>query len=117
MVGGGLRGTRRCGLVLISHRSFHLLTFYRPDKRLGKSEEGQRSINLVLSSRGLTALYAIDPYLEERLMKYTIPIHSRMIHMKDGSSSSLQYDPHKQASPGFARTRNKEKKRKKNTRN
>ncbi|KAF9652823.1 FAD/NAD-P-binding domain-containing protein, partial [Thelephora ganbajun] len=70
----------------------------RADKRLRKSEVGQRSINLVLSSRGLAALHAIDPYLEERLMKYTIPIHSRMIHMKDGSSSSLQYDPHKQAS-------------------
>jgi len=68
------------------------------DKRLSKSEEGQRSINLVLSSRGLAALHAIDPDLEERLMKHTIPIHSRMIHMKDGSSSSLQYDPYNQAS-------------------
>jgi kynurenine 3-monooxygenase len=68
------------------------------DKRLKKSEEGQRSINLVLSSRGLAALHTIDPFLEERLMKHTIPIHSRMVHMKDGSSSVLQYDPHSQAS-------------------
>ena len=73
-----------------------------------KSEEGQRSINLVLSSRGLTALRAIDPFLEERIMKHTIPIHSRMVHMNDGSSNSLQYDPHKQASSVLARNRNKE---------
>lgn len=65
------------------------------------SEEGQRSINLVLSSRGLAALYAINPFLASRLMEHTIPIHSRMIHMKDGGSTSLQYDPHKQASPFF----------------
>ena len=63
-----------------------------------KSDEGQRSINLVLSSRGLAALHAIDPLLEGRLMEHTIPIHSRMVHMKDGSSAGLQYDPHNQAS-------------------
>lgn len=76
----------------------------RADKRLMKSQEEQRSINLVLSSRGLAALYAIDPCLEERLMKHTIPIHSRMIHMKDGSSSSLQYDPHKQTINSISRS-------------
>jgi len=77
--------------------SFHF--FFFPDKRLSKSGVGQRSINLVVSSRGLAAIHAIDPFLEERLMKHTIPIHSRMVHMKDGRSSSLQYDPHNQASP------------------
>lgn len=77
-------------------------SFYFLDKRLRKSEDGQRSINLVLSSRGLTALHTINPFLVERLMKHTIPIHSRMVHMKDGSSSSLQYDPHKQASSVFS---------------
>jgi kynurenine 3-monooxygenase len=55
-------------------------------------------------------LYAIDPCLEERLMKHTIPIHSRMIHMKDGSSSSLQYDPHEQASPHTIPKQEKSKK-------
>ena len=104
-------GRAGVGLVFISRDCFSRLTIYRTDKRLGKPEEGQRSINLVLSSRGLTALYTIDPSLEERVMKHTIPIHSRMIHMKDGSSSSLQYDPHKQASPFFASTRNKEDKK------
>ena len=73
-------------------------SFFFLDKRLRKSEEGQRSINLVLSSRGLAALYAIDPSLEERLMKHTNPIHSRMVHARDGSSSGLQYDLHNQAS-------------------
>ena len=83
--------------------SAYLSFFFLPlsDKRLKKSDEGQRSINLVLSSRGLTALHTIDPLLEERLMKHTIPIHSRMVHMKDGSSSSLEYDPHNQASAVF----------------
>ena len=100
MVCGGVRGTCRCGLVFIYLDSFLAFLFFS-DKRLKKSEEGQRSINLVLSSRGLAALHTIDPFLVERLMKHTIPIHSRMIHMKDGSSSSLQYDPHKQASSLF----------------
>lgn len=71
------------------------------DKRV---EEGQRSINLVLSSRGLAALATINPFLAERVMEQAIPIHSRMIHMKDGRSRGLQYDPHRQASgPGFQR--------------
>lgn len=67
----------------------------------GGSLSGQRSINLVLSSRGLAALSAISPILAERVMEHTIPIHSRMIHMRDGGSSRLQYDPHKQARPFF----------------
>ena len=94
-------------LLFISHDEFSSAYLYHTDKRLRKSEEGQRSINLVLSSRGLAALYAIDPCLEERLMKQTIPIHSRMIHMKDGSSSGLQYDPHKQASTPHPKQRKK----------
>jgi len=94
---------------LVSHPfvTLHILFFFfLLDKRL-KSEEGQRSINLVLSSRGLAALHAIDPLLEERLMEHTIPIHSRMIHMKDGRSSSLQYDRHNQASSVFFANQNK----------
>ena len=47
-------------------------------------------------------------------MKHTIPIHSRMVHMKDGSSSSLQYDPHNQASSGFSGTEIKKNKNNKN---
>lgn len=81
---------------------------------MSKSEEGQRSINLVLSSRGLAALHAIDPCLKERLMKHTIPIHSRMIHMKDGSSSGMQYDPHKQASSFYSHMTDKRSKIKDN---
>lgn len=87
--------------VALSSAHLPFLFFSLPDKRLRKSEEGQRSINLVLSSRGLVALHAIDPFLEERVMKHTIPIHSRMVHMKDGSSNCMQYDPHNQASSGF----------------
>jgi hypothetical protein len=67
----------------------------------------------MLSSRGLAALHAIDPSLEERLMKHTIPIHSLMIHVKDGSSSGLQCDPHNQASSVFTNN-NKENKNKPN---
>ena len=96
----------------VSSRTISTSSFFT-DKRLRKSEEGQRSINLVLSSRGLAALHAIDPFLEERLMKHTIPIHSRMVHMKDGSSSSMQYEPHNQASSGFLQISNTEKENKK----
>ena len=90
--GGGVRGTGRCGQPFISSAClfFHPLS----DKRV----EGQRSINLVLSSRGLAALATINPSLAERVMEHAIPIHSRMIHMKDGGASGLQYDPHRQAS-------------------
>jgi kynurenine 3-monooxygenase len=64
------------------------------------SLEGQRSINMVLSSRGLAALSALSPSLAESVMEHTIPVHSRMVHTKDGGASSLQYDPHRQVSPG-----------------
>ena len=102
------RAGAACFSSVLAPPSAHLYIYFLPDKRLRKSEEGQRSINLVLSSRGLAALHTIDPLLEERLMQHTIPIHSRMVHMKDGSSSSLQYDPHNQAS-SVSRNRDKTK--------
>ncbi|KAJ6508495.1 FAD/NAD-binding domain-containing protein [Mycena sanguinolenta] len=51
----------------------------------------QRSINLTLSARGLTALQAIDSTLVERILHHTVPLRGRMVHHLGGNTRQ-QYD-------------------------
>jgi 2-polyprenyl-6-methoxyphenol hydroxylase-like FAD-dependent oxidoreductase len=52
-----------------------------------------RSINLNISSRGLSALESVDPALAETLLAESIPMPSRMIHHLDGRMEPQLYDP------------------------
>lgn len=62
-----------------------------------KSKLVQRSINLAMSSRGIAALYAIDPSIADRFLKTVIPMRGRMIHSTNGATESQLYDLNGQA--------------------
>ncbi|KAG8900621.1 kynurenine 3-monooxygenase, mitochondrial precursor [Tulasnella sp. 408] len=67
----------------------------RPDIRLESSRLNvtQRSINLAISSRGIAALYAVDPAMATRFLESAIPMRGRMIHDEAGNQESQLYDP------------------------
>ncbi|KAJ3559340.1 hypothetical protein NM688_g409 [Phlebia brevispora] len=75
----------------------------RPDLRLPSSKAAaqQRSINLAISSRGITALQAIDPGATKRFHDAVIPMRGRMIHDEHGNLDSQPYDRNGQVSVLF----------------
>lgn len=87
IVGGGLAGAL---MGCFAARSGHDVTVFerRPDSR--RSEyQGGRSINLALSTRGLTALDAIG--LRAPVEAIAVPMRGRMMHARDGA---LVYQPY-----------------------
>lgn len=71
----------------------------RPDMRLpaSKAAAQQRSINLAISSRGITALQAVlGPAATDNFLQTVIPMRGRMIHHVDGKLDSQVYDRHGQ---------------------
>lgn len=72
------------------------------DSRLNNIYQG-RSINLALSSRGLTALRSIG--MEEDVLKEAIPMHQRVIHAVDGTLSYQPYGKPDQAIYSVSRAR------------
>ncbi|WVQ71023.1 kynurenine 3-monooxygenase [Cryptococcus sp. DSM 104548] len=52
-----------------------------------------RSINLAISSRGLSALQSVDHALATNFLEEAIPMRGRMIHHTDGKEESQLYDP------------------------
>ncbi|KAI0079955.1 FAD/NAD-P-binding domain-containing protein [Panus rudis PR-1116 ss-1] len=66
----------------------------RPDMRLPSSKAAaqQRSINLAISARGITALQAIEPGASGRFLRAAIPMRGRMIHDLAGKTNSQPYD-------------------------
>ncbi len=87
VVGGGLVG---CALAaLLAERGVAVDVFEkRPDPR-GVDADGGRSINLVLTNRGLRAMEIMG--LREEVLKLTIPALGRMMHDVDGE---LTYQPY-----------------------
>ncbi|KAG8733837.1 kynurenine 3-monooxygenase, mitochondrial precursor [Ceratobasidium sp. 423] len=66
----------------------------RPDMREpeAKANLSLRSINLAISSRGISALCVVDPAIADRFMQNVIPMHGRMIHDNLGQCQSQLYD-------------------------
>ncbi|KXN85468.1 Kynurenine 3-monooxygenase [Leucoagaricus sp. SymC.cos] len=66
----------------------------RPDLRLPSSRAAsqQRSINLAISHRGITALQAVNPAAAQRFLRDAIPMRGRMIHTLSGKLDSQKYD-------------------------
>ncbi|GAW08397.1 kynurenine 3-monooxygenase [Lentinula edodes] len=66
----------------------------RPDPRLSSARAAsqQRSINLAISHRGISAIQAIDGSMAQRFMQTAIPMKGRMIHQLDGKWNSQLYD-------------------------
>ncbi|KAF8526976.1 FAD/NAD-P-binding domain-containing protein [Hysterangium stoloniferum] len=66
----------------------------RPDMRLPSSKQAlaQRSVNLAISSRGLAALYSVDPSLMNKVLDGAIPMKGRRLHVIDGKIKDQLYD-------------------------
>ncbi|KAG8686946.1 kynurenine 3-monooxygenase, mitochondrial precursor [Ceratobasidium sp. 394] len=61
-----------------------------------KANLSLRSINLAISSRGISALSVVDPNIAARFMDNVVPVHGRMIHDSRGQCESQRYDPNGQ---------------------
>lgn len=87
IVGAGLVGSLLA--ILLRRRGFEVDLFERrPDPRLQAEERG-RSINLVITSRGLRALRETE--LVRTALELAVPVNGRMIHGLDGSTFFQPY--------------------------
>jgi len=87
IVGGGLVGSLLALFML--RRGYGVTVFeQRPDLR-GSGEEGGRSINLVVTSRGIHALRQVG--LDELVERITVPVRGRMMHAVDGRLTFQPY--------------------------
>ena len=87
IVGGGLVGSLLA--VFLLRRGYGVTVWeQRPDLR-GSGEEGGRSINLVVTSRGIHALRQVG--LDKLVGQITIPVRGRMMHAIDGRLTFQPY--------------------------
>jgi kynurenine 3-monooxygenase len=87
IVGGGLVGSLLA--VFLAKRGHRINVFERrPDPRKTNVYAG-RSINLVVSHRGWTALKAAG--VHEAVERIVVPVHARMTHDRDGRLTRLPY--------------------------
>jgi kynurenine 3-monooxygenase len=87
IVGGGLVGSLLAAFLV--RRKFRVtVRERRPDPRAGDGEGG-RSINLVVTSRGMHALRKVG--LDEVVARSTVAVPGRMVHAIDGG---LTYQPY-----------------------
>lgn len=87
IVGGGLVGSL---LAIFLAKRGHIVNVYerRADPRKTDTYAG-RSINLVVSHRGWTALRAAG--VEEAVRAITVPVFARMMHDRDGRLNRVPY--------------------------
>ena len=87
IVGGGLVGSL---LAIFLAKRGHVVSVYerRPDPRRTDVYAG-RSINLVVSHRGWTALRAAG--VEDAVQAITVPVHARMTHDREGNLNRVPY--------------------------
>jgi kynurenine 3-monooxygenase len=88
IIGSGLVG---CLLGLYLRRHGYEVSIFesRPDPR--RNAEAGRSINLVLTSRGIAALTGLSDDLAQRVMAVTTPVFGRTLH---SISSERAYQPY-----------------------
>jgi kynurenine 3-monooxygenase len=87
LVGGGLVGSLLS--IYFARRGFDVEIFERrPDMRKNQIAAG-RSINLAISTRGLSSLEQVD--LKEKVMKICLPMHGRAVHGLDGKVNFQAY--------------------------
>ncbi len=87
IVGAGLVGS--LWAVILKRRGYDVTLFEkRSDIRKHSSDEA-RSINLIITSRGLNGL--AEAQLLDEAISLCVPIHGRMIHSRSGE---LQYQPY-----------------------
>lgn len=87
VVGGGLVGTLTA--IFLAKRGFDVELYERRgDMRKGKVDAG-RSINLVVTPRGLVALDRVG--LKDEVLELAIPLDGRMLHDTDGKETYVPY--------------------------
>ena len=87
IAGAGLVGSLLA--ILLRQRGFQVVVFEkRNDPRLAKLSEG-RSINLVITSRGINALKIANAY--DETLKLTVPVFGRTIHNRQGETYYQPY--------------------------
>ena len=87
VIGAGLVGSLQA--IYLKRRGYQVTCFEkRSDIRLDSSEAG-RSINLIVTSRGLNALRKVD--LEDEVLKITTPVVGRMMHSREGELVFQRY--------------------------
>lgn len=75
--------------LTLAQRGWNVEVFERrPDMRTQTMSAG-RSINLAVSTRGLTALRAVG--LEKTVLDQAVPMRGRMTHARDGATALLPY--------------------------
>ncbi len=87
ITGAGLAGSLlACSL---GRRGYRVSVYERRSDPRERGFIGGRSINLALSTRGITALEQVD--LAERVLEQAIPMHGRIMH---GVDSELTFQPY-----------------------
>lgn len=87
IIGGGLVGALQA--CFMAKRGYKVEVYeMRQDIRTMEVVRG-RSINLALSVRGREALRSVG--VEDLIVKYGIPMYSRMIHDRDGTRRAIPY--------------------------
>lgn len=87
VVGSGLVGSLMA--IYLAQKGYSVELYERrEDLRKAEGSAG-RSINLVITSRGLQAVRQVG--LEEQIMEITIPMKGRMLHDTDGQTTFVPY--------------------------
>lgn len=87
IIGGGLSGSLLA--ICLAKRGFNVELYERRgDIRIGQADAG-RSINLALSTRGITALEKVG--LAEKVLHDAIPMNGRLMHSKEGNLTYQAY--------------------------
>ena len=89
IVGAGLAGSL---MALILQRSGYSVTMYERYNDVRQIPSAGRSINLVLTSRGLRAMHALgDGRLVKDMYDLSVPVTGRVMHQVDGSEVFQRY--------------------------
>lgn len=90
IVGAGLAGSLLA--TMLGQRGYHVDVYERRSDPRNTGAERGRSINLAISTRGLTALAEVG--LRDAVLARAIPMYGRMLHDRDGEQTYQSYSPH-----------------------
>jgi len=93
LVGGGLAGSLMS--IYLAKRGYEVHLYERRDDMRTGQYQGGRSINLALSTRGITALEKVG--LVDEILSISIPMYGRMMHSVSGYLNYQAYGRDDQA--------------------